>query len=267
MFTMCPNCHRIYDVPAEKIKPGRQSFHCMACDFTFEQQTQSEEEPDIVQETPVDELTPQQTPAQPDQLDTREREEAATASEEEPRPDFGPKLPSFLTDNPLSEPLPETPDAFEPVTQRAPKHRIRQGAGWILTAVVLLISLLIVGRYDVVRHFPAIQPVYTLIGLETEPLGNGLDFKDTFFDIMREDGVQTLLVKGTVVNVSDTDKKMPFIWLILTDEAGNITEEQTLAPVKETIAPGEVLPFETKIKPMNRLTRQIEVTFKKTEGA
>ena len=53
----------------------------------------------------------------------------------------------------------------------------------------------------------------------------------------------------------------------VTDKNGKTTGEQTLAPVKEIVSPGEVLPFETKIKPMNLQTRRIDITFKKAESS
>ncbi len=267
MFTMCPNCHRIYDVPADKIKPGKQVFHCAACDYTFEQTTQSEEEPDITQSALAENLTPDTLTVNQNQLDEQERTEATTVFDEEPRPDFTEKVPSFLTDNPLSEPLSETPDAFMPIEETPKKKKYFLLLTIVTLIFFMILSLLTTSRFYLVRRFPQTQSFYRVLGLETEPLGTGLDFQDTFFDVMKEDEVPTLLVKGTIVNISNSDKKMPFIHLILTDKNGKTTGEQTLAPVKEIVSPGEVLPFETKIKPMNLQTRRIDITFKKAESS
>lgn len=267
MFTMCPNCHRIYDVPADKIKPGKQVFHCKACNYTFEQTTQSDEEPDMTQTALAENLKPATSSVTPDQLDENERKDVAAVLEEEQKPCFTQKIPSFLTENPLSEPLSEMPDAFMPIEEPTPKHHYCQKLIIFFLILLMLLSLIIAARFYIARRFPFTQLFYQRFGLQTEPVGTGLDFKDTFFDVMKEDDVPTLLVKGAVVNTSDTDRKMPFIHLILTNSTGEKTGEQTLAPVKEIVSPGEVLPFETKIKPMSLQTRRIDITFKKAESS
>lgn len=263
MFILCQNCHRLYDVPSAFIKHSRQSFKCSGCGAVFTSHLLNEQAEADEMPPPAAEFSPEQ-PAQPDVLDEAVRQEAQTVPEDEARPRFDLSFLSEQTDNPLETPLvSEEEDVFAP--QEKPLQRVSvQWGVWAFLLFLILSGVFVwSGRYVLSRHFAPLASFYEKMGVDAKPLGVGLDFKETYFDIVQEDGLPTLLVKGTVVNVSDSDKEVPFLYFTLLNETGEVIQDQTVSALKETIASGEILPFETKIKPVKMETRQVDLTFRK----
>lgn len=274
MFIMCQNCHRIYDVPSRLLSDSRQTFRCRACGFVWTGATQSDHacDEEVIDQTPMAPSLPETSTAATDVLDETVREEVRQDAdtdilppieEKEERPDFG-VLSEEDDQNVLETPLPEA-DAFTPVD--AEKKEFSYGGKMIGAAVVVLIMTTVLtfwmGRFYLSRHFPVMRQAYQTLGIEAVVAGEGLDFKDTVFDVISEQNVLAMLIRGNVINTGADVKDVPFIHFVLFDGADRPVQEQTIVPIKEKIEPGEVLPFETKIKPVRTTVRRVDITFKK----
>lgn len=273
MFIMCQNCHRIYDVPSRLLSDSRQTFRCQACGFVWTGATQSDHacDEEVIDRTPMAPSLPEMPTAAADVLDETVREEVRDDADadalppiedKEERPDF--KINDSEPDNILETPLPEA-DAFTPVD--AEKKEISFGGRLMVAAMgVLIITAAItlgLGRFYLARRFPVMRQMYQAIGIDAVVAGEGLDFKDTVFDVISEQNVPTMLIRGNVMNTGTESRDVPFIHFILFDGADEPVQEQTIVPIKEKIEPGEALPFETKIKPVRATVRRVDITFKK----
>ena len=275
MFIMCQNCHRIYDVPSRLLSDSRQTFRCRACGFVWTGATQSDHacDEEVIDQTPVSMVLPQEpVSASTDVLDETVREEVRQDADtdvlppiedKEERPDFG-ALTEEDDQNVLETPLPEA-DAFTPV--ETPLKETAYGI-WLsgLALIVLMGAVLLtfwMGRFYLARRFPVMRQVYQAVGIDAVVAGEGLDFKDTVFDVIFEQGVPVMLIRGNVINTGSVVLDVPFIHFVLFDGADRSVQEQTIVPIKEKIEPGEILPFETKVKPVRTTVRRVDITFKK----
>lgn len=273
MFIVCQNCHRIYDVPDSLLKDSRQTFRCHACGFVWTKRLQEEaknnhqnvdNQKESFEETRVKEssdgLDKTSLEAVPENTETVFLEEI---QEKEEKPDFSQEKQE-TTENILETPLAET-DVFTPVSEEKKTFVFKDY--FFAAVVVLLISLIIstfwMGRFYLSRQFPFMKQIYRQIGIDASISGEGLDFKDTVFDVIFEQNLPTMLVRGNIINTGMDAKEVPFIYFVLFDGQGNHIQEQTIVPIKEKIEPGETLPFETKIKPVQPSVRRVDITFKK----
>lgn len=275
MFIMCQNCHRIYDVPSRLLGDSRQTFRCRACGFVWTSATQSDHacDEEVIDQTPVS-MVFQQEPvsASTDVLDETVREEIQDDTDTDILPPMEEKegKPAFGVDaedqtvNVLETPLPAA-DAFTPIEM--PLKATAYGI-WLsgLASMVLAVAVLLtfwMGRFYLARRFPVMRQVYQAVGIDAVVAGEGLDFKDTVFDVIFEQGVSAMLIQGNVINTGSVVLDVPFIHFVLFDGADRPVQEQTIVPIKEKIEPGEILPFETKVKPVRTTVRRVDITFKK----
>ena len=116
---------------------------------------------------------------------------------------------------------------------------------------------------SVVRTRPGAASVYEMIGLEGAAPGEGLDIRDVKSERALENGVDVLIVKGTISNVTDMARAVPMIRVSLY----NATEEEVQAivvpPVAPQVPPGESLPFAARLEEPAPTARRLEVTFTK----
>ena len=280
MFIMCQNCHRIYDVPGRLLNESRQTFRCHGCGFVWTSATQSDHacDEEIIDRVEMPSTLPE--PISPvsskDILDEEVREEVheegltdeigddASIAEREERPDFG-KLKLEESDNILETPV-EEKDVFTPIEEVEEDsysfHFMVLFFGFSILLILGMTSLWM-GRFYLARQFPFMQDFYSKLGVDATIPGDGLDFKESVFDIIYEQNVPVMLVKGNVVNTRSESKEVPFIHFVLYDNQDKPVQEQTIVPIKERIEAGETLPFETKIKPVRTGVRRVDITFKK----
>ncbi len=275
MFIMCQNCHRIYDVPTRLLGENRQTFRCQACGFVWTGETQSEQACDdefVEQTNGLDVLPEPADPILDDVLDENVRKElhADDVQESDFISDEPEDRPRFFVqaddepDNVLETPLPDD-DVFTAVEVEKTTDSVGR---WVAVGVIsaLLMTVLAtfwMGRFYLSRQFSAMNRVYQMLKIDAHVTGEGLDFKDSVFDVIFEQNVPVMLIRGNVINTASDTKDVPFIRFVLFDAADKQVQEQTIVPIKEKIEPGEELPFETKIKPVRSTVRRVDITFKK----
>jgi len=83
------------------------------------------------------------------------------------------------------------------------------------------------------------------------------------------DGVDILIVRGQISNVSKEDRRVPMIQVVLYDGEGEMVQSTVAAPLKNRLPPGTSIGFSAKLPEPSALARRLEVTFsepKKTGG-
>lgn len=135
---------------------------------------------------------------------------------------------------------------------------------WIL--IVFVVLLLAAGgaavflRDMVIGMVPELEPVYEMVGL-AEDLGAGLDIRNVGSERVTEAGVDTLIVKGIVANISERDRAVPRIRVDLFDANGESVQGTVTDPVRIELPAGENAEFVARIEEPSPLARRLEVTF------
>ena len=104
---------------------------------------------------------------------------------------------------------------------------------------------LLLMRADVVRLAPQTASLYAAIGLPVNL--RGLAFENVTSVKEQRDGVTVLVVEGTIVSASASAVEVPRLRIALRGEAGNEVYVWTAAPNRSILAPGETLPFRTRL--------------------
>jgi len=83
-----------------------------------------------------------------------------------------------------------------------------------------------------------------MVGLE-EVIGQGLDLRDVLSERRLVDGERTLVVEGTIVNVSGTPLDVPELQASMTDASGAELANWVFAAESSSLPPGGFTTFRT----------------------
>ena len=141
-----------------------------------------------------------------------------------------------------------------------------------IAAAVVFIALgagAFFGRGFIIDLWPPAADYFAMVGLGGEELGAGLDIRNVKSAREVEGGVDVLVVRGTIANIAEEDRKVPMIRVSLYDGDGVEVQHVIAAPLKSRIPPGAKIGFKAKLSQPSALARRLEVTFteeKKPEG-
>jgi predicted Zn finger-like uncharacterized protein len=145
---------------------------------------------------------------------------------------------------------------------RRERQRSRWGVSGTATVVPMLIAanLALIGwRVDLVRLFPQTAPLYAAIGLPVNL--RGVDFAGLTARAETGDEVPVLTVDGTLANVTQRAVRLPKLRFSLRDHRGQEVYDWAEAPSKTLLAPGESLPFQSRLVSPPERGREIVVAF------
>jgi predicted Zn finger-like uncharacterized protein len=174
---------------------------------------------------------------------------------------------------PVDQIEPATPSAalgagedIETVALRRANQKAARRLRWPLapwpTAILVLIAInaaLIVRRADVVRWAPQTASLYSAIGLPVNL--RGLVFTDLTTKKEIEDGVQVLVVEGTIVSDTSRAAEVPRLRFGVRNEAGREIYSWTALPDRKVLPPGETMPFRSLLATPPREGRDVVVRF------
>ena len=137
-------------------------------------------------------------------------------------------------------------------------------ASGLLALVILLAGLagaLYFLRDTVVGWVPAMEEVYQSMGIALTHPGLGLQLENVVPTREMVDGEEVLVVRGFIHNVSDVDRPVPALQLMLNDTDGDMVQRMVQAPPKTSLTPDESTSFRMTMR--NRLPEAvaIEVAF------
>lgn len=128
-------------------------------------------------------------------------------------------------------------------------------------ALCALTALAIVLREPVVAILPAAAGVYDAVGLAPDPIGDGLEIRDVTSTRAREGGADVLMITGVVTNVSATERALPSLSVSLWNASDEEVRSATVRHDRSRLAPGEALPFESRILEPPPEARSLRVGF------
>lgn len=236
MILTCPSCHTRYTVDEAKFPPAGRTVRCAKCGHSWHQAAEAPEQPEIVVEA-----APVVAPPQ-----------AAAPEPSAPPEDFTPTR--------AYAPLP-----VEPPAPRAPlASRLAVVAGWAgLIVVVLLIGVSAVRyRQDIAVIWPQSAGVYSSLGLKVS--ASGIDFREVSYKRQSEDGQTVLAVSGKIVNGGPRQLPVPqTVRVTLSDASNHELYHWTFKPTATVLAPGQTVPFSTRLSSPPAAARHLEVRFAK----
>lgn len=152
---------------------------------------------------------------------------------------------------------PSEPENIESLAARrarqAEAHRKRKKSllRKILSLPALIVILLaavvaaIQGRQTVVKHLPQTASLYAMLGMPVNL--RGLEFVGVKSTGEFNDGMMVLVVEGTIVNVTRQSLDVPRLRFAMRSGAGHEVYAWTALPSKTQLAPGESLPFRSRL--------------------
>jgi predicted Zn finger-like uncharacterized protein len=177
--------------------------------------------------------------------------------------------PPPIIDAPPLAPSEQGPTAAEDIesvaarrAQRLAAHRLRwERSMWtsgILTLIAL--NLMLIGwRSDVVRWLPQTASLYAAIGLPVNL--RGLVFANVTTERETNDGVEVLVVQGTIVNTLKRPVEVPRLRFSVRYQSGYEVYSWTALPNRNVLLPGESLPFSTRLASPPREGDRVQVRF------
>ena len=166
---------------------------------------------------------------------------------------------------PDPEPIPQvfSPDDDEDLDDGLKK---KGGMGKIIAiaAVAVVIALgagAYFGKSFVIDLWPGAKDIYAMVNFGGEELGKGLDIRDVKSLREVESGVDILIVRGNVSNVSEQERMVPMIRVVLYDSNGEEVQSTLASPLKNRLPAGATTGFSAKISEPSALARRLEVTF------
>ena len=135
-----------------------------------------------------------------------------------------------------------------PHTKSAARRRLATSRSRLPLAMLALVAVctVIIGwRKDIVRHMPQMASFYGAIGLPVNV--RGIIFNDVRLANDTHDGVPVLTIEGTLASVVSAAVEVPRLRFALRNGAGQEVYSWTAMPAQTVLAPGETLPFRSRL--------------------
>ena len=122
---------------------------------------------------------------------------------------------------------------------------------WLLFALVLVVIGLglFFGKDKIIQAIPEAARLYQMAGFDVDMVlpGAGLEMRDIKQVRSLEDDRYTLLIQGTIANISQDPRPVPGIRVTITDEAEQVVDSWTFEAEVTTLDPGQSTTFQTSI--------------------
>lgn len=252
MILVCPSCATRFNLDESRLGGKARRVRCSRCkhEWVHAPGPTSAEPPPPVSPTPA---PPVAAPVSPP-VEPLPFEGPVSAP---PPPVFAAAEPAYMpppeSERPdLRELLPPPLSADDPL---APPRSERDGRGvtigWIVLILIVafVLGALYLGRDRVMQIWPPATQAYEMLGLVALPPGAGLAIQDiTTLTTQAEDGTPTVLaVKGRVVNISRSTRRIPPLHASLRNASGEEVRGWDFGLPRQMLAPGESADFDTRL--------------------
>ncbi|WOI11992.1 DUF3426 domain-containing protein [Thalassospira lucentensis] len=262
MIITCPDCSKKYSVKTEAIGPKGRTVRCKNCGNSWHQD-------------PPGTKTP--SPAQENKLPPPFDQDGALGADFNADQMPGQVDPGFEEADKIPDP-PPIPQQLIRNNPKPPAKSKKGVVGWIL--FFLILGGIGAGGYfakDIlINLWPPIAKVYDMVGLDVPHVGEGLDIRELPPTREEEDGVDVLVVRAEIVNISEVDRVLPYLLIELLDPLDRVVQRKKVPliydesavqgsaemPMEAQMLPvGETMTVETKIRRPNPTATRLQVTF------
>jgi predicted Zn finger-like uncharacterized protein len=262
MQIVCPNCATSYQVSAASLEPAGRTVRCVRCKTVWFATAAEEPAIEITEPPAPDpaggEEMPPPAPPQTAAEDSAAIDEISFPSGAEmlPEPSIPQDLDAFASgqlpgqDGGLDLPSTGEPDdlglrrARLKALSSAARMR-RPSMSTVILSLMAVIAVLLGWRTDVVRLMPQTASLFAAIGLPVNL--RGLDFQSVIMAKETHEGVPVLVLDGRITNVSKQMLEVPRIRFGMRNAAGTEIYSWTALPARSILAPGDAMPFNTRL--------------------
>ena len=163
------------------------------------------------------------------------------------------------------DPIPEVFTAGDDEQEPKPRNIGKIiGISCAALIVILLISVFFL-KAQIVRMIPAAAGIYDMVGIGGEKFGAGLNIQNVKSSRETEKGLEVLVIRGSIKNISNVVRTVPMVQVDLFDGDEHSIQKTQAAPVKNKLEPGETVSFKARLVEPSQLARRLEVVLKKPE--
>lgn len=254
MILNCPSCGAKFKVDQALLGDEGRDVRCGSCGHGWHQAPEPDE-PSVVAGEDL-ELELNDEPEIESIPGPEEVEEPGIdlTTEPDPEPDSVPEPAAQLR----AEPERPSAAALDKLDEQRARVQARQSKvavkstrlsgmiGWValLVFVVALAASIVAGRKQIIAFAPGAVQFYEMVGLE-EVIGQGLDLRDVLSERRLVDGERTLVVEGTIVNISGAPMDVPELQASLTDAGGAELANWVFTADSSSLPPGGFTTFRT----------------------
>ncbi|SDH48340.1 DUF3426 domain-containing protein [Roseospirillum parvum] len=259
MIIQCPNCQARFSLPDHALGAAGRSLKCARCGHRWHQPptTETDSPPrqppapppsSPVEAPPADWAAAEAAPPRPDVPLQSEDDEptdlealSAMLAAGQSRDEGDDEMTDFEA---LGDDDDEALRNILGGDRPSPFAEKKKSRWWLW----LLLTVLLVGgggaaggyflRTTVVETWPATEAVYTRLGIPVEVLGAGLSFQGSRHEFLPLDNGKQLVVTGTIVNLSEVPREVPFIRLMMFDKQDRILQDVLTQPPTDSLEPG-----------------------------
>jgi len=116
------------------------------------------------------------------------------------------------------------------------------GGAVFLFCCFFTLSVVLIGKGGIVRHWPSTRLFYRTLGFDMQPPGAGLKFSGLTAKRRIEDSGKTLVLEGKMTNMTDHDIAYPPLRVILKGDDGVVTKSWDVKTGVSRISGGDVVP-------------------------
>jgi predicted Zn finger-like uncharacterized protein len=300
MLIVCPNCATSYMVDPSALGSGGRTVRCARCQTTWFAgwekaapevkafvdgaiaEAEAQSSPAAAEPPPPPAMPPAANIAEPagdtgapatepeaPEAGGQPGAEGEPAHAEEPFADDAPSLvPPIEHDMPPEHEggegdSEEDVESYAVRRQRLQSRRkhARRSSRWTAVVLVLFaVNVALIGaRNEVVRYLPQTASLFAAIGLPVNL--RDLSFENVKISKELQDGVNILLVKGTIVSTANRPVAVPRLRFAARDAAGQELYTWTALPSRSILGPGEKLEFHSRLASPPANAKNVMVRF------
>lgn len=298
MLLQCPLCRSQYRIQAEV--EGRK-VKCKKCTHVWEAQAKDiieelmeVEQPIAVGDYPTSAQKQPPEPPKPSKpaevvsIKSDEPADEAPAEEAAPTPEAEAPIEEAVVEpvtetptaeeaqveevNPEAREYPRARPAVDPEGEGRPRFAAKHiekekksslvGLSVTILIVGLFVTAVLMGRTQIVRHWPAAALMYDMVGLHVPVIGEGLHFENikTSYDKDVE-GESIILLQGEIKNISNEEKSIPLVAIKPFDEKNTGLSKAKVKIRGDVLKPGESAKFSAQVPASTTLDPQDKFVF------
>nr|WP_298690261.1 DUF3426 domain-containing protein [uncultured Dongia sp.] len=267
MIVSCPACATRFSLDAALLGDAGRNVRCAKCSHKWKQLPPKLENPDgMPAETPAEIAAAGSTEASPF---------AADMTNPLPEADAGQAQQAVgdpAIDIPAAPPRPRSPQRpTGPITVPPKLRPMMPKRRFAFRPIYLLLIGMLVGigaafffRAEIARAIPALDMVYSLMGISTSSPTEDLETANLVFSRRNEDGKSVYSVQADVFNKSMFPVPMPDLAVIALDaDRKRLEPAHVFQLEQEEIEPGETITFRTFLDSLPKGTKTLRIEFLK----
>ena len=267
MIVSCPACATRFSLDAALLGDAGRNVRCAKCSHKWKQLPPKLENPDgtpadiaagIGQAAEAPDASPQDEAAPAGETQAGEAQ-AGEAQASEPSVEIPAAPPRPRTPQRPTGPI-TVPPKLRPMM---PKRRFAFRPAYLLAGILVgLLAAAFVFRAEIARAVPALDLIYSLMGISTSSPADDLETANLVYSKRNEDGKSVFSVQADVFNKSEFPVKLPHFAVVALDaNRKRLSPDHVFRLEQEMIEHGETISFRTFMESLPKGTKTLRIEF------